>query len=639
MSSWNSRKLLLTILLAAMLVVPAVLVSMPVGLSAGRYSAWLKLVTPSWNGDYCLDSTTTPACPDQTVTGFADRYNLTGQWYWVEVYYERGKPYNDIIKDSTWKFYPNATGFVKISWPDTWKNVTVVVKAKSYDGTEIGKGTLYKGIIVYMLVINASNNYLQAKTGTGWDGYNSVTVQMDGTITPGSIYRPSVAGPVNFVRISPADFSSNHNHKTAADAWVANASVIFKPFHVHTWYGVLDNLSYAQIKIYDLNHTDASSKASLLRAVVTKGDGSGNSLYDPSQTGEMYPVYKDRLDEWKDNELVPIPLQAVNIQSYAKEPYGEDFAGKWAHLNVTVRVWWESVLVNTTFYVGADLTEPQEFVPVRDPVFYPGNDFLSENGVTMQPLSYIYDWETNLDNDVELYDYLSATVFYWRCGARDDDLLVNGYDYGMEQSIGSALFDAQCIVNLRDKNGATYHTLHERGSTGEVWDGSDGNSYALSDDPHDWKGSLPAFRTYLRAPNATMWTGLIEKFSGVWIDGKEAWQLVYVSKYYSGTDDLTKNQPSKVAINDYLKTRTITDDPGPFKGIRLEVQYAGGYKNLYGGLKQTVGVYLLENPYLIALKDLVDPINTWPDPFTSPDNYPEIIYPPLIPNTLNVRLG
>ncbi|MEM3395696.1 MAG: hypothetical protein QXT12_06785, partial [Nitrososphaerota archaeon] len=620
MSSWNSRKLLLTILLAAMLVVPAVLVSMPVGLSAGRYIARLKLVTPSWNGENCLPSTTTLACPDKTVTGFADRYNLTDKWYWVEVYYERGKPYNDIIKDSTWYFYPNATGFVKISWPDAWKNVTVVVKAKSYDGTEIGKGTLYKGIIVYMLKIGVDEDvgiYLDGDTAT------------DPT---------DVGVVVAYLSQSPKEFSEAHSHKTAADAWVGYGAVIFKPFHVHTWYSVLDNLSYAQIKIYDLNHTDASSKASLLRAVVTKGDGSGNSLYDPSQTGEMYPVYKDRLDEWKDNELVPIPLQAVNIQSYSKEPYGEDFAGKWAHLNVTTRVWWESVLVNTTFYVGGVLDPnniPDETVTVATDeysVVYPSGEFLDpENLVTMMPLSYVYDWETNLDNGWELYDYLSATVFYWRCGARDDDLLVGGNaiyfdrdnNYLSQRDVGSALFDAYCIVNLRDKTGGTYHTLREMGVTGELHPGVDGEYYALSENPHDWKGSLPEFREYLRAPNATMWTDLIAKFSGVWIDGKKASELVYVSKYYSGTDDLTKNQPSKVAINDYLKTRTITDDLGPFKGIRLELKYKGGYKNEYGAFSPygpSVGTYLLENPYLIALKS-----SDWIDPFTSPDNYPEII--------------
>jgi hypothetical protein len=42
-----------------------------------------------------------------------------------------------------------------------------VVKAKSYDGTEIGAGTLYKGIIVYMLVINPSESYVEEKIGAG----------------------------------------------------------------------------------------------------------------------------------------------------------------------------------------------------------------------------------------------------------------------------------------------------------------------------------------------------------------------------------------------------------------------------------------------------------------------------------------
>jgi hypothetical protein len=126
----------------------------------------------------------------------------------------------------------------------------------------------------------------------------------------------------------------------------------------------------------------------------------------------------------------------------------------------------------------------------------------------------------------------------------------------------------------------------------------------------------------MRVPNATMWMDLINRYSGVWIDGKEAWKLVYVSKYYTDTDDLKKNDPSLVAINTYLKTRTPDDDPGPYKGIRLEVLYAGGYKNLYGGLKQTVGVYTLQNPYLIALKS-----GDWFDPFDPAvsDNYPEII--------------
>jgi hypothetical protein len=55
------------------------------------------------------------ACPNPATTGFADRYNLTGQWYFVEVYQERGAPFNDILFGG--KFDPNETGFVeKESW-------------------------------------------------------------------------------------------------------------------------------------------------------------------------------------------------------------------------------------------------------------------------------------------------------------------------------------------------------------------------------------------------------------------------------------------------------------------------------------------------------------------------------------------
>ncbi len=624
-------------LLVAMLIVPAVLVAVPVIQAQTTYSAWLKLVTTSWNGQPCIAGGT-PACVGAT-TGFADRYNLTANWYWVEVYHEkRGAPFNDVVFAG--KFYPNGTGFVLISWPVDWPNVTVVVKAKSYDGTEIGAGTLYDGIIVYMLVINPTDVYLNAKTGSGWGGFYSRIIDMTGTITSYPFYRPTAAGPVNFVRIWPKSFAGNHSHPTAADAWVANSSVIFKPFHVHTWYSVLDNLSYAQVKIYDINHTAADSSASLLRAFVTKGDGSGNSLYDPRTTGEMFPVYGTR---WRDNELVPIPLQAINLN--AKRPYSQNLprggVTTYAHLNATVRVWWESVLVNTTFYVGPDLAQPNQLVTVNSgppPVVYPGNDFQSAQLPTMQSLSIYYNHTTPVNPAARLYDYLNATVFYWRCGARDDDLLVNGTDTSIGW-VGSALFDAQCIVNLRDKNSNVYHTLHERGSTGQRWEVSSTqltDYYALSDDPHDWSGYLSAFRGYLRAPNATMWTGLYTKFAGVTIDGTSAAGLIYVSKYYSGTADLTQD-PSLVAVNDYLKTRSIADDPGPYRGIRLEVQYAGGYKNLYGGLKQTVGVYTLQNIYLIALKDTT-PAPGWVDPFATAisGNYPEILTPSPL---RQIRLG
>jgi hypothetical protein len=119
------------------------------------------------------------ACPSTAFLGFADRYNLTGQWYFVEVYQERGAPFNDVVRYPQ-TFYPNGTGFVQIRWPDDWANLTVVVKAKSYDGTEVGAGTLYDGIIVYMLVVNASPAYLSAKFGLPGATRQNATILLNG---------------------------------------------------------------------------------------------------------------------------------------------------------------------------------------------------------------------------------------------------------------------------------------------------------------------------------------------------------------------------------------------------------------------------------------------------------------------------
>jgi hypothetical protein len=88
-------------LLAAMLAIPAALYVIPVVQAEPTYSAWLKIVTPSWNGVPCTGAPAPPtpplrASPSTAFTGFADRYNLTRQWYWVEVYQERGAPFNDL---------------------------------------------------------------------------------------------------------------------------------------------------------------------------------------------------------------------------------------------------------------------------------------------------------------------------------------------------------------------------------------------------------------------------------------------------------------------------------------------------------------------------------------------------------------
>jgi hypothetical protein len=646
-------------LLAAMLVIPAALYVIPVVQAQGTFSAWLKIVTPSWNGKPCdgappLTNPPMRACPDPDFTGFADRYNLTGQWYFVEVY--RETPAGILFGG---KFYPNATGFVKISWPDTWTNLTVVVKAKSYDGTEVGAGTLYDGIIVYMLVVNASPGYLQAKFGISTTTRRNATILLDGTVA----HRPygdswatllntapalSRAGPVDSLALFPGQFATAFNDPYARTAWVANASVIFTPFHVHTWYSVKDNLSYAQVKIYEMNVTTGG--ASLIRAFVTKGDGSGYGLYDPRTTGEMYPVWGVR---YKDNELIPIPLQAINLT--VRRPYM--FVQR-AHLNVTVRVWWETVLVNTTFFAGRDtpggftnlgnghvLDNPPS---LRDGI--PTGDFYITTGPLagrfLEALNLNYNHTTVpyvTDGHTDrLAIFLNSTVFYWRCGVRDDDLAVNGtvlsadtFGWGF-RTFNSSLFLARCKTNLRDKDGNAYYLQNQVGTTEQPF-GIPGDGYALTNNPHAWPGYLPQFRSYLRVPNATMWMSLVGKYAGITVfkELRRAVDEVYTSRYYAGTVDLTTNDPTKVAVDDKLKTRTISDDLGPYTGLRIEIQYSGGFMDSYGGAPQTVGVFTLRNPYLIALKQTGTPQN-WPNPWASPGNYPEIFG---TPPPKRVRLG
>jgi hypothetical protein len=661
-------------LLAAMLAIPAALYVIPVVQAAGTYSAWLKIVTPSWNGVPCTGApaVTNPpmrACPSAT-TGFADRYNLTGQWYWVEVYHERGAPFNDFLISTygvggTNKFYPNGTGFVKITWPDTWTNLTIVVKAKSYDGTEVGAGSLYSGIIVYMLVVNASPAYMNAKLGISppLAERRNATVLLDGsrfvTTAFGQSWATllgqsgSRAGPVDFLALFPDQFASAFNDPYARTAWVANASVIFKPFHVHTWYSVKDNLSYAQVKIYEMNVTTGG--ASLTRAFVTKGDGSGNSLYDPRTTNEMYPVWGTR---YRDNELVPIPLEAINIQPYARRPYcnAPGCIGKWAHLNVTVRVWWETVLVNTTFYAGNEVQYHGTADTIQPGTSFnysiPGAPYLSGTTPLMEPLNIFYNHTLIYPVPIRLtplIDTLNSTVFYWRCGVRDDDLEVNGtvvapftFGWGI-QTFNSSLFLAKCKFNLRDKDGNAYYLQNQVGTTEQPF-GIPGDGFALTSNPHAWPGYLPQFREYLRVPNATVFMALRLKYGSILVfaDNRRAVDEVYTSRYYTGTDDLITNDPKKVAVDDKLKTRTISDDLGPYNGLRIEIQYSGGFMDSYGGAAQTVGVFTLRNPYLIAFKrDFPSP--GWIDPWSGappPDErYPEKYSGSRTTPPLLVRLG
>jgi hypothetical protein len=651
----------IVVLLAAMLAIPAALYVIPVVQATPTYSAWLKIVTPSWNGVPCTGApalTNPPmrACPSTAFTGFADRYNLTKFWYWVEVYHENLHT-NTIIFYN--KFYPNETGFVRITWPQesttppyVWSNLTIVVKAKSYDGTEVGAGSLYSGIIVYMLVVNASPGYLEAKFGLTAGTRQNATILLDGIVAA----RPygdswatllntapalSRSGPVDSLALFPGQFANAFNDPYARTAWVANASVIFTPFHVHTWYSFKDNLSYAQVKIYEMNITTGG--ASLIRAFVTKGDGSGYGLYDPRTTNEMYPVWGDR---YKDNELIPIPLQAIHLG--LKRPYKVFFYGPppvdlRAHLNVTVRVWWETVLVNTTFFAGRDifgfttLGDGELLTTLPSPALrdgIPTGDFYAGTTPLLEAFNLNYNYTTvpyvSIGHSVPLAIFLNSTVFYWRCGVRDDDLAVNGtvYDpnnfgWGL-RTFNSSLFLAKCKFNLRDKDGNAYYLQNQVGTTEEPF-GIPGDGYALTSNPHAWPGYLPEFREYLRVPNATVWMNLRFKYGSILVfaENRRAVDEVYTSRYYTGTDDLITNDPKKVAVDGYLKTRSISDDPGPYNGLRIEIQYSGGFMDSYGGAAQTVGVFTLRNPYLIVLKQVSAPQN-WPNPWASPGNYPEI---------------
>ncbi|MEM2294285.1 MAG: hypothetical protein QXX41_13515 [Nitrososphaerota archaeon] len=165
-----------------------------------------------------------------------------------------------------------------------------------------------------MLVVNASPSYLSDKFGISTTTRQNAAILLDGTVASVSYGQnwaqllattASRSGPVDSLALFPAQFKDAFSDPR--NAWVANASVIFTPFHVHTWYSVKDNLSYAQVKIYEMNIT--SGGASLIRAFVTKGDGSGYGLYDPRTTNEMYPAY----DRYAKNELIPKPLEAIHL--------------------------------------------------------------------------------------------------------------------------------------------------------------------------------------------------------------------------------------------------------------------------------------------------------------------------------------
>ncbi|MEM4005348.1 MAG: hypothetical protein QXM43_06915, partial [Desulfurococcaceae archaeon] len=264
-----------SLLILSTVIVAAALVTTPV---AASKSAWLKIVTPAWkpyvdNVPKCIlpDGTVvsvgSPVCPDPNAKGFADRFNVTGMEAFVEVYGIKPEWGYTPLQGT---YEPNATGFVQISWTvdDNW-GLLVLVKAKSYYGEKIGAGTPFKGIIIYGLLIppvGANSSNVGKITGYAEIGNYSITIEgqkQNYTSPPAHGTFDVLAGD----SVNLASFSKVFNKPE--NAWVAHAAKIFKLFHVHSWYDVKDNLSFAQIKIYDLDHTDPTSEASLIQAAVT----------------------------------------------------------------------------------------------------------------------------------------------------------------------------------------------------------------------------------------------------------------------------------------------------------------------------------------------------------------------------------
>jgi hypothetical protein len=358
----KSNAVLLALLLALPTAFMATAFIAPVS-AQPTFSAWLKIVTDSWDGA-TIGSFPTPVQP--VGPGFADRYNATNvcvELYWFRNPDRRGPAqYNFADFERRFAGSPNATGFIRISWPQSWTNLTIIVKAKSYQGECIGTENErpFEGIIVYWLTINPTDTF-RAKFGVGAGnrtiGDDGIEV-FHGPTFNWNIPAPFGSGPVDVVSYNtgPITFQVNHNDPYARNAWVARAAYIFKLFHEHTWYGTDDVLTYATIFIYDTDHTPENSERSLLQAAITGDDG--QSRY----TREIYPA-REGLGpngKFRNNRLVPLPLQTINLA--AKTPFEggipdpENAGGniQAPHLNATKRVWWETVLVNQTFYVGRE---------------------------------------------------------------------------------------------------------------------------------------------------------------------------------------------------------------------------------------------------------------------------------------------
>ncbi|MEM4545544.1 MAG: hypothetical protein QW328_02080 [Nitrososphaerota archaeon] len=548
---------LLLALVAAVVLPSAIYVAQ----AQAEYEAWLKVVTPAWKG-----TGYPPVFPDYPSTWF-ERYNLTkidskGEPTLepnveVMVYYQtvsnpNPTPYR--------VFTPNGTGFVKVAWPKTWENVTIVVKAKSWYGENIrtSSNKLYEGIILAMIKVNASRSEYERIGITTYVGKN-VTINMDGIVQQHTTNYFNFAenGPVVLWRTDAAkvgDFATEYSKPEKA--FVTQCAVIWMKFHTHTWYSLKDNLSYAQVRVYDLNYTahgvSATSEATLVGAAVTLGS--------------------DGLSAW-----VPIPLQTHHLNARVPFKAGLTEVNKAPHLNATARVWWETVLVNQTDFVAYR----NFMVMVSDP-----NNVWSTSSATA-PLSSGFD--RSVIN-------LNCTVFYAKFGAIDLDPRVQ------HPAIGDALVDAQIAVSLtRQRPDETSPSVYIDMKGLIALTGIDG--YTASVSGPAMVGALSVFKDkgYLRFPNAS-------------IEGA----TVYNPMDARNLAEASAVPCERIVNIKELNTISLDDDKGKwgeFKGIVVQVKWGGGPANAYGGAPVTVNSTYIANPYYVALKNA-----SWVVPSKTPND-------------------
>jgi hypothetical protein len=610
-----------------------------------NFSAWLKIVTDSWDGA-TYPGFQTPVRP--TGVGFPDRYNATNVC--VELYKFKNPNRDSPAPLSSWEGpiragSPNGTGFIRVSWPTSWENVTIIVKAKSYQGDCIGADNPFQGIIVYWLTINPTDSF-RAKFGVG---LGNRTIGDDGIEASHGTFNwdinaPFGSGPVDVVSYNtgPITFQVNHNDPYARNAWVARAAYIFKLFHEHTWYGTDDVLTYATIFIYDTDHTPANSERSLIQAAITGDDG--QSRY----TREIYPA-KEGLGpngKFRNNRLVPIPLQTMNLGQKRPflggipPPQADDGNIEAPHLNATKRVWWETVLTNQTFYVGNEYNGTgdyalalvdSKFMPLfgafpADPATSPTHTQGGITGVPAGPFSLALnhtvptasatgfsEWEIEVDFG-NVANFNNNTVFYARFCAQDADLHIQ------HPEVGDKLVGAEVTVNLkRTGDVQPYYLSHNILET---------DASGCTATPHKWPGYRSEFSKFARFPNATNW-GLrgslnVSKFfdprddvSPVWRPGgyfERAWGGDWRGPYINAG----RNWSALIPEITYMKTRTLTDDPN-YDGFDVQVKWKGGSRNNYGGTAVLVDSIRVPNPYAIALLyDYVNegPFGGWVFPYT-----------------------